>query len=70
MPEIAKRVDKDPLVQNPRYYGNNFVNKLEKCDAVVWEDCWKTTEVGRAGLERLADVVDDNPMGLAEKAGE
>ena len=70
MPEISKRVDKDPLVQDPRYYGNNFINKLEKCDAVVWEDCWKTTSVGREGLERLADVVDDNPMGLAKKAGE
>ena len=70
MADIAKRIDKDPLVQDPRFFGNNFVNKLEKCDAVVWENQWKTTDVGRAGLELLADVVDDNPMGLAEKAGE
>ena len=69
--EIGARVDKDPMVQDPRYYGSNFINKLEKCDAVIWENAWKTTSVGREGLARLANVAD--PYGeqfTAKKDGE
>lgn len=56
--EINKKVDKDPLVQKPRLYAPHFVDRLEKCDALRWEGKWMTTDIGKLGLERLADVVD------------
>ncbi len=56
--EINAAVDDDPLVQKPRYYAPRFVDKLEKCDALVWEGTWKITEVGKRALEILADVED------------
>lgn len=57
-PDINAAVDNDPLVQKPRFYAPHFVDKLEKCDALAWQKAWVVTEVGRAGLEMLADVVD------------
>lgn len=51
-------VDNDPLVQKPRLYVAHFVDRLEKCDAVEWVESWSTTEVGKLGLELLADVED------------
>lgn len=58
-PAINDAVDKDPLVQKPRFYAPHFIDKLEKCDALAWQKTWVTTDIGRAGLELLADVVDD-----------
>ena len=57
-PTINGKVDNDPLVQKPRLYAPHFVDKLEKCDALEWRKAWYTTEVGKQGLEMLADVVD------------
>lgn len=57
-PAINAEVDHDPLVQEPRLYGPYFVDKLEKCDALTWEKKWVITEIGKAGLQLLADVVD------------
>lgn len=59
-PDINAAVDNDPLVQKPRFYAPHFVDKLEKCDALAWQKAWVVTEVGRAGLEMLADVVDES----------
>ena len=53
-------VDNDPLVQKPRLYAPHFVDKLEKCDALEWRKAWFTTEIGKQGLEMLADVVDES----------
>lgn len=57
-PAINGKVDNDPLVQKPRLYAPHFVDKLEKCDALEWRKAWYTTEIGKQGLEMLADVVD------------
>ncbi|OUO86986.1 hypothetical protein B5F40_14400 [Gordonibacter sp. An230] len=62
-PDINAAVDNDPLVQKPRFYAPHFVDKLEKCDALSWQKAWVATEVGRAGLEMLADVVDEHAKG-------
>lgn len=59
-PDINAAVDNDPLVQKPRFYAPHFVDKLEKCDALAWQKAWVVTEVGRAGLEMLADVIDES----------
>ncbi len=67
-PDINSAVDDDPLVQKPRLYAPHFVDLLEKCDALEWRKAWYTTEVGRAGLEILADVEDAPAEGDA--AGE
>lgn len=58
-PDINDAVDKDPLVQKPRFYAPHFVDKLEKCDALAWKKSWVTTDIGQAGLDMLADVVDE-----------
>lgn len=52
MPELNALVNDDPLVQNPRYYASRFLNRLEQCDAMVWEGAWKTTAIGEAAIER------------------
>jgi hypothetical protein len=43
---LGEAVDDDPLLQEPRYYVQRFVNKLEECDAIAWQDAWHTTETG------------------------
>lgn len=53
MPDIGAAVDSDPLLQKPRFYASHFIDKLEKCDAVVWRKTWGITEIGQAGLETL-----------------
>lgn len=63
MPELSKAVDSDPLVQSPRFYAAHFVNNLEACDAVSWEPNWVATEIGREGLEMLANGALDAPDG-------
>lgn len=67
-PDINAAVDNDPLVQKPRFYAPHFVDKLEKCDALAWQKAWVVTEVGRAGLEMLADVVDESADGAKTPA--
>lgn len=67
-PVINDAVDKDPLVQKPRFYAPHFIDKLEKCDALAWQKTWVTTDIGRAGLELLADVADDAAPAIASPA--
>ena len=67
-PDINAAVDNDLLVQKPRFYAPHFVDKLEKCDALAWQKAWVVTEVGRAGLEMLADVVDKPANGTKTPA--
>ncbi len=66
-PEINDAVDNDPLVQKPRLYAPHFTDLLEKCDAIEWRKAWYTTEVGKAGLEALAEV-EDTAAASAEPA--
>ena len=66
-PTINGVVDNDPLVQKPRLYAPHFVDKLEKCDALEWRKAWFTTEIGKQGLEMLADVVDEPTAEYEEK---
>lgn len=54
--KIAKAVDDDPLLQKPRRYAQYFTEKLEACDAIAWNGSWQTTDIGRRGLEDLADI--------------
>lgn len=56
---INDAVDHDPLVQQPRLYGPHFVDRLEKCGALIWQSTWVTTEVGRAALTWLAPATAD-----------
>lgn len=51
--ELGAAVDKDPLVQDPRLFAPHFFDKLEKCDALVWNKTWQITEVGARGKELL-----------------
>ena len=55
-PTINNAVDHDPLVQKPRFYAPHFVDRLEKCDALVWKKAWCITDIGRTGLDLLADA--------------
>jgi hypothetical protein len=56
---LGDAVDADPLVQKPRLYAPRFIDRLEKCDAIVWVKTWQITDIGTQGLELLADVTDD-----------
>lgn len=66
--EIDSAVDSDPLVQEPRLYAPHFVDKLEKCDALTWNKVWKTTDIGKKGLELLADIEDTAAAAEEERA--
>jgi hypothetical protein len=57
--DLGAAVDSDPLVQKPRLYAPRFVDRLEKCDAIVWAKFWTTTGIGLEGLKLLAEVDDD-----------
>lgn len=57
--DLGAAVDFDPLVQTPRLYAPRFVDRLEKCDALMWAKPWVTTDIGKDGLALLSDVVDD-----------
>ena len=52
--DLGVLVDHDPLVQSPRRWAAYFFNILRDCGALVWNRTWQTTEVGRAGADRLA----------------
>ena len=53
---ISDIVESDPLVQEPRLYAAHFVKQLEDSDALVWQGGWRTTDVGRKGLEKFAAI--------------
>ena len=67
---LGDAVDNDPLVQKPRFYVAHFIDRLEKCDALVWKKAWITTEVGQAGLDLMADVADDYQPAIETIASE
>lgn len=52
-PAIDALIDDDPLVQNPRRYSNHFIELLESREALVWQQGWVTTELGRRYLDEL-----------------
>ena len=53
-------------MQKPRFYAPHFVDRLEKCDALAWKKAWCITDIGRAGLDMLADVVDEGAPAAAQ----
>lgn len=53
---IDALVDHHPLCKEPRRYSGFFVKGLEGIDAITFDGVWKTTEVGRDILEKLAPV--------------
>lgn len=52
--ELGKAVDRDPLVQDPRYFAMHFVERLKRCDGVAWDGAWHTTELGLQALDAMA----------------
>ena len=63
---ITKAVDSDALLQNPRYFSPRFVERLEKCQTLIWDGAWKTTELGERCLEDLGEVEDELSKNIAE----
>lgn len=56
VPALGDAVDDDPLVQEPRFYALYFVDLLDKCGAIQWQQTWHITDVGREGLALLAET--------------
>ncbi len=52
--QLGDAVDNSPLLKNPRYYVQRFVNKLEECDALAWNDAWFATKTGMDFIARQA----------------
>lgn len=50
---LGELVDRDPLVQEPRFWAAHFFNILAECDALTWDGAWKTTELGWQAVEEL-----------------
>ena len=50
--DFSELIDDDPLVKKPRFYAGYFIERLERCDAIVWKDGWYITDVGREFYER------------------
>ncbi len=48
---LSAAIDKDPLVQSPRFFAQHFTERLEKAGAVEWDGAWKITDLGRSYLE-------------------
>ncbi|MDE8701840.1 hypothetical protein PZH32_02560 [Adlercreutzia equolifaciens] len=54
---ISQAVDSDPLVQNPRYLGLYFVERLERVGALEWASPWRITPAGSCVLDELSAAV-------------
>lgn len=52
--ELGKAVDRDPLVQDPRYFAMHFAERLKRCDGVAWDGTWHITELGLRALDAIA----------------
>lgn len=57
--DLGKRVDGDPLLQNPRFYATKFVDRLERAGGLEWKEAWSTTEEGKALLEELGGAASE-----------
>lgn len=57
--EIARAVDDDPLLQEPRLMAPHFTDRLEQGDAIRWEGFWKITAIGRDALA-LPELATEN----------
>ena len=68
--ELGDAIDKDPLVQKPRFFAMHFTEALEEADAVEWTgERWKATELGKAKLAQLCEDVGGNEgVGGCEEA--
>ena len=67
--ELGEAVDDDPILQDPRLYVQRFIDRLEKCDALIWEKTWKTTDIGLLGIEELEKAADDEASPESEAEG-
>lgn len=54
--QIIAQIDASPLLAGSHRSAPYFVEKLERCDALRWEGCWRTTEAGARCLRSLAQV--------------
>ncbi|MCD8315893.1 MAG: hypothetical protein LUB61_00585 [Eggerthellaceae bacterium] len=65
--DLSQAVDNDPLIQNPRFFVQHFLENLEHRDAVRWHNhSWTITSLGQEFLDgQLAEVVDPG-LGDAE----
>lgn len=43
------------LLQNPRLYAPHFIDRLEKCEALLWNGAWEITSVGKKALQLIAN---------------
>lgn len=51
---IDALVDEFPIVKEPRRFGGHFIDMLERCDAIIWQDrAWHLTDLGQAMLEEM-----------------
>lgn len=70
--ELGEAVDKDPLVQEPRLFAPHFFEKLEQCEALVWQKTWRITNIGKQGFEYLqaGNVLDAHERAALVTGGE
>ncbi|MDR1422392.1 MAG: hypothetical protein LBI64_05970 [Coriobacteriales bacterium] len=52
--QIDDLIKDEALLQKPRKYGGYFVERLEKCEALLWEGTWITSPLGRAVIQPAA----------------
>lgn len=50
MADLNTAVNSLPEMVGQRRRAGFFVDKLERCDAIVWDKVWRTTSVGRSAL--------------------
>lgn len=59
--DLSAIVDSNPLSKNPRRHCSYFAKALEDCGALRWEGSWRTTDVGKKGLDYiLSELASEN----------
>lgn len=48
---VSEAVNDDELCQEPPRFAQHFLDRLERVDAVRWEDTWQITDLGTQALE-------------------
>ena len=49
--QIDELIKDAPLLQHPRKYGGYFIERLEKCEALIWKGTWITSPLGKTIIE-------------------
>lgn len=53
---LGALVDADPVMQEPRWYVQRFIDRLVQGGSLRWDGAWKITEAGCAALARMAEL--------------